>query len=379
MKRGIQIVTLIAIIVGFYGCRKSSVDILYDKKYVDEIKAARKDASFYLSRNFIPGGNFAVLKDGKIIYSEGMGYASLDLEVPATRSTKFRIGEVSELFTNIIYQKMIEDGILNPDSAVQNYIPDYLQTDYPITLKQLAYHTSGIRTEDQTEEDWRGLNISLQQGIDKIKNEPLESEPNLFQNPSMFNYNLLGLVMEKASGKRYNNLLKEYITDTLHLSNTQVDNAFQIIKGRSDFFDYNLISQVVKATTRDLRYRAPSKGILSNAEDLVKFGNAVFFSDFLSKETKESIFKPVYLLDSIPTAIVNGWVFLYDKEGNSLYGRKGTVTGGGAALLVIPHEKLIVAGVVNLTSRLDDIPVFDIANHFSTKPEEEDPEPKDAN
>ncbi len=372
MNRKFQIIVLLISVIVLSGCRKSSVDILYDKKYLDEIKAARKDIGFFLSRNYIPGGTFAIAKDGKIIYSEGVGLASQDLEVPVNRNTKFRIGEVSEVFTSAIYQRMVEDGILHPDSSVQHYLPDFPVKETKITLNQLANHTTGIRIETEDEENWRGLNISLQQGLDNFKNDPLQNYPDLFQDVSMFNYNLLGAVMEKATGKHFHNILKEYVTDTLHLSNTMTDNPLQTIKGRTDFYDYNIISQVVNATTLDLRYRAPSKGLLSNAEDLAKFGNAVFFSDYLSKETVEKMIQPVFLLDSFPAPIANAWILLATKEGGNMYGRKGSIAGGGAAILVIPKEKLVITGAINLTGRLDEIPVFEIASHFLTKKEDDE-------
>ena len=371
MRKGILIVTTLAMIIGFTNCKKGSVNLIYDRKYIKQIKESRKDIAFFLSRNNVPGASFAVAKNGKIIYSEGIGLASKDLDVPANRNTKFRIGEVSELFTSTIYQLMIEDGVLDPDSTIQHYIPDYPEAGGNITLKQLAYHTSGIRVEDETEENWLGLNVSIQKGIDRFKDQPPVNVPDLFQERSMFNYNLLGAIMEKASGKKFSDLLKEYITDTLGFTNTTVDNPFQTIKGRTDFYDYNIISQVIDAISRDLRYSAPSKGILSNAEDLVKFGNAVFYTDFLPEKIKERLIEPVYLLDSFPAPMANAWILL-ESKGERIYGRKGTVTGGGAAILVVPHEKLVVAGTINLTSKLDEIPVFEIAEHFISETEETD-------
>ncbi len=93
MKRGIQLLILVAVLLGFSSCRKNQIDIVYDKKYIKDIKELRKEIAFYLQRNFIPGGSFAIARDGKFIYSEGMGLASKDLDVPVNRKTKFRIAE----------------------------------------------------------------------------------------------------------------------------------------------------------------------------------------------------------------------------------------------------------------------------------------------
>lgn len=371
MKQEFQFLILLVMLVSLSNCEKKTNDILYDSRYKKEIAELRKEAALYMMMNNIPGASFAISKDGKMIYSEGMGLASKDLEVPATRKTKFRIGEVSELFTSLLYQIMIEKGTLHPDSAVQHYIPDYPLAEYrqtwnKIKLNQLANHSSGIRKPNDDELNLRGLNFTLQNSLDNFKNNPLDFTPGWYEITSTYNYNLLGAVMEKASGKNFPDLLKTYITDTLMLNHTEVDNPFRTIIGRTDFYDYNLVAQVVNATFHDLRFRAPSEGLLSNAEDLVKFGNAIIYSDNISDQIKEKIFKPTELLGEFPPNIANGWILMKKAEGDQLYGRVGEVTGGGAVLLIIPDKKLVIAGTVNLTASTE-IPVFKLIAPFLTE------------
>lgn len=368
MKSKFQFLLLLSMLFFFSNCEKKTNDILYDSKYKKEITEVRKEASMYLMINNIPGGSFAIAKEGKIIYAEALGLASKDLEVLANRKTKFRIGEVSELFTSLIYQMMVEDGALHPDSSVQHYLPDYplsvfKGTNQKITMRQLVNHSSGIRESTDEELDWTKLNTTIQTGLDLFKNDPLHSIPGWYENPSVFNYNLLGTVMEKVTGKSYPDLLKSYITDTLQLANTLVDNPFRTITGRTDFYDYNMVSQVINATFRDLRFRAPSEGLLSNAEDLVKLGNAILYSDVIPEQIKKRLFEPVELLGDFPPTTANGWLLLRNNKGELSYGRVGGVTGGGAVLLIIPDKKLVIAGTVNLTSS-DEIPVFKLIAPF---------------
>ena len=364
VKKFLRFSVLLIILFSLSNCKNNKTDVLYDRKYAEEIQAARKDAVFYLARNFAPGGTFAIAKEGKIIYSEGIGLASEDLEVPVTRNTKFRIGPVSELFTNLIYQKMVENGTLHPDFTVQHYYPDFPEKQFKLPVRHLANHTSGIREPIGEEGDLRAINVTMQAGIENFKADSLEFPPEMYLVPNMYNYNLLGVIMEKVTEKKFPTLLKEYITDTLNLENTLIDNPFTYIKGRSDFYDHNFIAQVINATTRDMRFRAPSEGLLSNAEDLVKFGNAMLYSDYFSEEIKSRLFEPVLLYNDIPSNMANGWILMEDSEGRKIYGRSGTVTGGGAALLVYPDEELVVACAVNLGSYSDDYPVFTMAQHF---------------
>jgi CubicO group peptidase (beta-lactamase class C family) len=364
MRQVFRLSLLLILVISFGGCRKKKSDVLYERKYIDEIKAARKDAIFYMTRNVVPGATFAIAKEGKFIYSEGMGLASADLEVPVTRSTKFRIGEISELFTSLIYQKMIDDRLLHPDSSVQFYLTDFPEKQFKLPLYHLAYHTSGIRIPSLEESDWRAQNVSVQAGLETFMKDPLLYPPGAYQVSSIFNYNLLGAVMEKVSGESFNTILAKYVTDTLGLENTLVDNPFMSIRGRANHFDHNFIAQVVPATFRDLRYKAPSQGILSNAEDLVKFGNALLYSGYFTEVIKDRLFEPFILPNGLPAPMAHGWILMEDRYGRKMYGKSGTVTGGSAALLIYPEEKIVVACATNLSLITEDFPLFAMAGHF---------------
>lgn len=352
------------------GCKKPQNDIVYSKAYIDIIKEVRKETGFYLASNFIPGASIAVMKDGELIYSEAIGVASQDLDVQADRTTLFRIGGLSELFTNVIYQKLVEEGKLNPDSLVQHYFPEFPEKEFPLKIQHLVHHTSGIREPMQNETNWRGLNVSLQKGIDNFKDDNFVAPPGAFQYDSPYNYNLLGAIMEKVTGKRYPELLEAYVIDTLNLKNTFVDNMMIPVKGRSDFFDHNMVAQVINATSIDLRWTAPSKGLLSNAEDLVKLGDAIMRSNYFSEETKSKLFQPVQLKNDIPSQSANGWMLLQDNKGRKCYGKLGSVRGGGASLLIYPEDQLAIAYTTNLTKGAEDAPIFKSAGKFLPQTEE---------
>lgn len=364
MRQFIFGLILIPFFLTLLGCEKKHADIIYDKSYANEIELSRKDIALYITRNYIPGTNFAIAKDNKIIYSEGMGIASKELKVPMTRDNKLRIGNVSQLFTNLIYWKLLEEGVLHADSTVQHYIPDYPKTQFKLAIKHLPYHASGIRKENPGEDDLSELNISIQKGLDLFMNDQLSNPPGWFEEWSMFNTNLLGAIMEKASNKKYADLLKEYVTGPLDLSNTVVDNPLATIIGRADFFDQNMMGQVINAPYRDLRYMAPSKGILSNAEDLVKLGMAILESEYFSEEFRENLFEPCNLYGNQKSTMANGWLLTFDENGREANVSIGSVTGGGAAILIYPKEKLVLACATNQTLGNDKVPLFEIANHF---------------
>lgn len=364
MKQIFTALILGALLLAFWACEKKEANIIYDKSYIDEIKQARNDFAYFLTKNYIPGGNIAIAKNNKIIYSEGMGLASKDLGVPMTRENSTRIGTASQIFTFIIYQKLVEEGILEPDSTVQHYLKDYPETNFKLKLKHLPYHTSGIRKENQDEAEINGINLTLQKGLEFFMNEELSTPPGWFEEMSVFNPNLLAAVMESATGKKFPQLLKEYITDTLHLSNTFVDNPAVTIEGRTNFYTHDMLGKVINAPYRDLRYMAPSKGILSNAEDLVKLGMAILDSDYFSEKFRQLLFEPCDLYGGYKSKMANGWILTIDQNGRDLNASSGSVTGGGAAILIYPDEELVIAYAVNLTLGNNFFPLSKIADYF---------------
>lgn len=367
MKRLLWVMMIFLLMTGMNACKKSNTDIVYKRKYIDEIKKARKEVGNFLVSNLIPGANVAVSINGELVYSEGMGSASRDLEVPARRSTKFRIGDLSSLVTNAIYLKLVEEGKIIPDSSIQYYYPGFPEKEGKVTVKMLVNEISGLRPPYNAEE-FNLLGTSLEKGIDLFKDDPLDMPPGEFQVHSSYNHNLLGVVLEKATGKPFEKLMEEYVTVPLQMTNTVIDNPFTTIKGRSDFYETNVLSQVINTTFYDLRANAPSKGLLSNAEDLVKLGNAYLEGDFFSDKTRESLFEPLKLYNNNTSRMVNGWLVYKDNYNRVVYGQQTSIVGGTAALLIYPEQKLVVAYACNKSSALNDTPVFLIINDFLGTP-----------
>ncbi|HPF50754.1 MAG TPA: serine hydrolase domain-containing protein [Draconibacterium sp.] len=377
MKKLVLLSLSILVLLGIIGCTKKNTDLHYKRKYTKEIKDARKDLSLFMIENMVPGANVAVSINGELVYSEGLGWASKDLDVPAKRSTKFRIGQVSTIINDAIYLKLVEEGKIDPDTSIQYYYPEFpTKPEGEITPKMLANEISGIRPSVGNEE-MNMVNKSIEKGLEIFKDDPLDMPPGQFQINSCFNHNLLGVIMEKATGKKYTDLLNDYVTAPLNMDNTVIDNPFITIKGRADFYEPNIIAQVVNTKFTDLRVNTPSKGLLSNAEDLVKLGSAFLEGDFFSSETRKNLFEPLRLYNQNPSRMVNGWLVFKDNHGRVVYGLQGSVDGGSASVVIYPESKMVIAYACNLSSSLNETPVLLIANAFlGTREGKEQPSSK---
>src|SRR3954469_2139664 len=98
-----------------------------------------------LARAGTPGASVTVMREGRIVWSEGFGLADVENRVPVTTSTKFRIGSVSKSLTATAVGLLVESGNLDIDAPVQRYAPSFPVKAYPISTRQVAGHIAGIR------------------------------------------------------------------------------------------------------------------------------------------------------------------------------------------------------------------------------------------
>ncbi len=364
MTRAFQIITLTFVLFGLAGCKQEEPERLFDKEYSEVIKEIRKELLFYMTSNSIPGGSISVSIDGKTVWSEGIGIASKDLDVPAKRNTKFRIGKITQLLTALTYENLVAENILHPDSTIQAYVPEFPVKKEPISIQHLVNHTSGIRPPTEKESDYYGIYRSLKQGLKDFENDELMYPPGVLQNLSMFNYNLLGVAIENATKKRFYEVMKNYVIDTLGLDNTVPDNVFASIKGRSNFYDLNYISQLRSAVTKDLRFKLPSEGYLSTADDLVKLVNMLLKPGIIDKKICDKFFTPSMLSAVSQAKWVNGWYKFEDTKNNVFFGARAEVYGGGGTLMVCPEKNIVIAYLLNVNDKMDEAPVLRIAGNF---------------
>ena len=370
MKLHLFLLTAITALV--LGCEKPNNHIYYDRKYVPEIKQTRDAMGVFMAINAVPGAQVTVYKDGKLIYSEAFGNSSKEPQSNVTHDTKFRLGNTTSILTSLAYRKLIENGTLHPDSSIYHYLPDFPNKGHNITLENLIQNTSGFIEFNPEELAAPEYSSSIEQGIELFKDSDLMFTPGDFQTSSVFDYNLLGAIMEKATGKNFEEIISELVTDTLQLENTVVDNPEAVINNKSTFYDIDaFMAFTTEVPETDLRSFSPSIGYLSTSGDLARFGNAILHSPYVSDEIRENLFKPVVLSNGFVANMSSGWRVLKDTWQRNLYASIGNIKGGGSSLLVFPDDDLVIAIVMNLTLGVADVPDYRIATFFLEKTEDQ--------
>jgi len=146
----------------------------------DALPAAQASAIDGFVGQFTELGMFdgAVLVDigGTVVYRKTFGYANYELGVRHTPQHRFRIASVSKAVTDTAMARLIEKGVLQLDTSIAEYLPDFPSADL-ITIRQLLEHTSGIAHTNRLEWGDGSISLSTAEIVDRLAQLPLDFPP----------------------------------------------------------------------------------------------------------------------------------------------------------------------------------------------------------
>lgn len=298
-----------------------------------------------------PGLALAVAVDGKLVYSEGFGYADLEERVPVWPTTKFRIGSISKPLTAVGLMELVEAGKVDLDAPVQKYVPSFPDKGAVITVRMVAGHLGGIRHYKDDEFLMPKHYDNVLDGLKIFADDPLVSPPGTKFNYSSYGFNLLSAVVESASGENFLAYMQGRVFGPLGLVHTVADQNRQIVEQRSRYYEIPKDGPVENAPYVDNSYKWAGGGFLSTAEDLVRFGSALLQPGFLKAETLKTMFTSQKTTSGEETGYGIGWSVGKSKSGKVVYEHAGGSVGGTSQLILYPETHVVVALVTNLSER----------------------------
>ena len=309
-----------------------------------------------------PGISVAVASKGKLVFSRSIGFADLENMVPASSSTVYNIGSVSKEISAVAVMQLVERGLVDLDDPIQEYVPAFLDKGSTISIWHIMTHTSGIRhygSNDfpNTPDDENVMPIgSLEEGIKLFKDDPLLFEPGEYYRYSSYAVNLLQGVVETASGTSFERYLTEHVWVPAGMLHTGFDIPARIVPGRAKSYKV-ADGRTVNYSYGDLTYKFAGGGMVSTAEDLIRFALALTRGRLLTPETTAWMFTPQ--LENAQSYNERGalrwrqclmWRIRNDDQGRPYINAAGDVKGMGANLVIYVDEELIAATVDNLGS-----------------------------
>jgi len=172
-----------------------------------------------------PGCAVGVSRDGQVLYAGGRGVADLATGRPLDERTTFDIASVSKQSTAAAVVLLAADGVVDLDDDVREYVPELPDRGVTITLEQLLHHTGGLPeyTELLAEEFDDTDLTTTGQALDAIVEAPASGVvPGTTFEYSNTGYFLLGLVVERATGQPYSEVLSERLFDPLGMEASDV-------------------------------------------------------------------------------------------------------------------------------------------------------------
>jgi len=301
-------------------------------------------------------GSILVARDGKVVVSRGYGMANLEWNIPNTPQTKFDIASVAKTFTATLVLMLQERSKLSGGDPICKYLDDCPDAWREVTIHHLLTHTSGITnyTELPDQFEMRALASFFPDAMNRIKKMPLQFKPGEKWSYSNTGYRLLHNIIEKASGKSFEAVLRESILDPLKMKDTGVLEEpgirHLIIKGRAAGYT----DGVGPLENAPWVYPSYGGGMYSTVEDMCLWGKSFYTQELLSKKTMDTAFTPV------KNNYGYGW-FVFNKAKHKFVMHGGGIPGYGLTFALYPDDRVTIF----VASNLDTAPTDQIHNDLA--------------
>jgi CubicO group peptidase (beta-lactamase class C family) len=315
-----------------------------------------------MEENHIAGAAVSVVKDGKLLFAKGYGYADLEKGIPVDPGlTVFRIGSVTKLFTWTAVMQLVEQGKLDLDADVNTYLDFRIPDTYshPITLKHLLTHTAGFedRHVDMVklkDEDLAPPREWLASHIPARVRPPGES-------PAYSNYGaaLAGYIVARVSGESYSQYVQEQVLNPLGMKSSTAqwptppdlsaresvgylysNDAFQEFPrliGQVDLFPIGII----RTTATDM-----ARFMIAHLQDGRYSDATITEARILEEATAQQMHSTLYTPDPRLLGTTYGF-FDFSDNGQRTIGHSGTAEPMQSLLLLLPDQNLGVFVVYN--------------------------------
>ena len=316
---------------------------------------------YYQARN-IASVTAGVLHKGKIIWIGSRGFADLGNKVPAKPNTIYRVASISKVITAVAVMQLVEKGKINLDADARNYIPYFPKKKWKFTTRQILQHTAGLRTYRTGEFNSTVEYSSTREAVDVISKDPLEYKPGTKYLYTTLGYNLLAAIIENTSGLSFNEYLKKNIFIPSGMLSTRLEVHKEIIPDKAKGYDKNLYRKLQNAPLADLSIKYAGGGIISDAEDILKFADSLIRGKLLQPAYLDSMLVPARLQNGKTLTSGLGFEFNKDKDKDYFFGHYGYGTGFVSLLAIFPKDSVAVVHLINTADRGIESPALDLAS-----------------
>ncbi len=272
----------------------SKLSIGQTNKYSDVVNYYNTEKNF--------NGGVVVATNGHIDYINGIGLSNRQSGITINSKSKFKICSITKTFTAIMILQLMEKGKIDLHENIGKYLPDYIgEAKNKTTIENLLTYSSGIpNCESYISDDIYIKHVARDSFILKYCSGNLESKPGTKFSYDNGDFVILGKIIEKVTGKSFEENLRQRILEPLNMENTAMLYNKDIVTGLVQSYLYN---DSTKTFGMDKPYYIEnffSAGAMySTVEDLLKFDQGIFTFVLLKKPTVDLLLAPHKLLDNV--------------------------------------------------------------------------------
>ena len=313
----------------------------------------------YQKNKIIPGISAGAAKDSAIFWLDAYGLADVENDVTVTKNTLFRIASISKTITAVATMQLVEKGKINLDADARDYITYFPKKKWKFSVRQLLNHTAGIRNYYKGEFDDKYHYSSIKDAVGIVLKDTLAYKPGTRYLYTTLGYNLLGAVIENASGLSFDEYLKKNIFNPCGMRSTLPEYQEKIIHNRARLYIRNKYRIPENAPLSDLSNKYPGGGLISTAEDILKFSICLLEGKLVKQETLDSMLVPTRLKNRTKINYGLGFTLGSDNSGRKYFAHEGYM--GTSLLVIYPSEKLAIVDLLNIRDRNNGTPALDLA------------------
>jgi CubicO group peptidase (beta-lactamase class C family) len=291
-------------------------------------------------------GSILVARDGKPIVSRSYGLANIELDVPNTPQTVFRLASLSKQFTAAAIFMLQERDKLCVNDSVCKHLTECPDTWRPILIRHLLTMTHGIPGVAAVEVGpLRGLPVPWDQWMEATRKKPLDFAPGERFRYANSGYTLLGFIIEKTSGKSYGDFLQEEIFTPLGMKQTGYEDPRRIIKNRATGYTQLPGEPIANVPYSEIFRLYAAGGVYSTTEDLLLWDQALYTDRILSRASIDQMFAPFQEMRP-GKSYASGW-WVTRKSGRLEIAHGGNLAGFITYMARYPQERVSIIVLSN--------------------------------
>ncbi len=309
---------------------------------VDALVAAR------VAKADAVGFSVGIAQKGDVLLAKGYGLADAEWKVPAKADTRFRIGSVTKQFTAALVMRLVEQKKIALDDGLEKYVPEFPLQGKKVSVQMLLDHTSGIPSYTDIGKEWEKvipLELTHAELLALVGGKPFDFEPGTDWRYNNTGYYLLGMLIEKAYGKPYGDVVRDELGGPLGLADTMYGHNQDVIERRAHGYTMRA-GKRVNADHLGMTQPGAAGALLSTGADLVRWSTALAGGKVVSAASYARMATATVLPNGRDTSYGFG-LMRGDFLGRPAVFHGGGINGFNSMLLHLPDDDLHVAVISN--------------------------------